>query len=464
MGNSLLHHCAGVCAYPPRRKPVVAALLVSSIFVPSRCLAQNENNGFTVGFEQRVRNEQWHNILDFSDRMADDQNQIRWRTRLWTRVPLTGSIDVFAGLNQETNQVISPRRPWRMDEVILENAYVDFRRLFSAKWSLRIGRQNLALGEGFLVLDGGPWDGSRSTYFNAATLSYTTSKSKLQWIVIADPGTESYLPHIHDRDRRLVEWDEHAVGAYFTAKPLANTVLDLYGFWKREFHDGRPVASIQYQPDKRVNTAGARASHRIGNSCTVVGEFALQRGRQSPGTDVAARAGYGYLRRTFARFRQGYLQGGYWLFSGDDPRTAAVEDWDPLFARWPKWSELYIYSQFNERGVGYWTNLGMWQAEAGVAPIKSAKLRGTYYYMTAFHPFARGDRRIFGPGTGRGHNWQVRADITVNRNWSGHVLYERHLPGDFYSRRTAGDFLRFEILFHWSKNWPLRPRPSALKN
>jgi len=34
-----------------------------------------------------------------------------------------------------------------------------------------------------------------------------------------------------------------------------------------------------------------------------------------------------------------------------------------LYSRWPKWSELYIYSQVPEKGVAYWTNLNMWQAE-----------------------------------------------------------------------------------------------------
>jgi hypothetical protein len=324
-----------------------------------------------------------------------------------------------------------------------------------------VGRQNIALGEGFLVLDGGPWDGSRAIYFNAAVLGYASGKSKLQLIAITDPSTESFLPQAHCQNRSLVEWDEQAAGAYYTVKPSKSTIVDLYGFWKREYHDPRAATSVQFQPDKRVNTAGLRVSQRLGKSYAVVGEYAEQQGRQYPGTSVRGRAGYSYLRRTFANCRQAYLQSGYYAFSGDDPKTATVEDWDPLFSRWPKWSELYIYSQFNERGVGYWTNLGMWQTEAGLSPFKNAKLRGTYYYMSAFHPFANGDQRIFSSGTSRGHNWQVRGDVSLAKHWSGHVLYERHLPGTFYSRRTPGHFLRFEVIFNWNKGWPLR---SAARN
>ncbi len=36
--------------------------------------------------------------------------------------------------------------------------------------------------------------------------------------------------------------------------------------------------------------------------------------------------------------------------SGDDPSTDDNEGWDPLFSRWPKWSELYIYSLATEGG------------------------------------------------------------------------------------------------------------------
>jgi hypothetical protein len=454
MNSAFLHHF---------RVSAVRAVIALAALLPAvePAVAQSEPSGFTIGFEQRVRNERWSNIMDFSDRLPYDRNQIRWRTRLWTNIPLHNSIDVFVGLDQETNQIVSPRRPWRTDEVIVENAYIDIKRLFSPEWSLRAGRQNIMLGEGFLILEGGPWDGSRAIYFNAVNLARTTGKSKLQLMAMADPSTESMLPHVHCQNRSLVEWDENAAGVYYTSKHLRNTLIDVYGIWKREFNDRRSPLTVQFQPDKRVNTAGVRVTRRLGKSYAVAGEFALQSGRQSPGTPVKGHAGYAYVKRTFANWRQAYVQAGYWGFSGDDPKTAVIEDWDPLFARWPKWSELYIYSQFHERGVGYWTNLGMTQFEGGFSPVGKVKARATYYSMHAFHPFTRGNPTIFGYGSGRGDNFQVRGDISVNRNWSGHALYEHHLPGNFYSRRTPGHFIRFEILFSWSRTWRNGTSPAA---
>jgi hypothetical protein len=144
--------------------------------------------------------------------------------------------------------------------------------------------------------------------------------------------------------------------------------------------------------------------------------------------------------------------------SGDDPSTPGrIEGWNPLFSRWPKWSELYIYSQFREKGVAYWTNTNMWQAEVGLAPLKPLDLRFTWYRMGAFHPF-RTNSPMFGQGTFRGNQFQARLGVNVNKEWSGHVLWEAHHPGNFYTGRDMGYFLRFEVIYqhkwrlpaHWA--------------
>ena len=127
------------------------------------------------------------------------------------------------------------------------------------------------------------------------------------------------------------------------------------------------------------------------------------------------------------------------------PRSK-VEGWDPLFSRWPKYSELYIYSLVRENGVSYWTNNGMWQGETGFSPHKTLTARLTYYHMSAFHAFPRSPN-IFGTGTGRGDNVQARFDYAPNKNWKTHVLYETHAPGDFYRAGSRGFFLRFEVSY-----------------
>ncbi len=427
-----------------------------NFFIPSLVLAlcscaaaQSSGNGqkpaFEFGFEQRVRNENWNNIFDYSDNMDDEREQIRYRTRVWMKAPVSSSIDFFVGLNQETNQKMGKVN--KFDEVIFENAYLDFKRLFVKGLSLRVGRQNLMRGDGLLLFEGSPGDGSRTMYYNAANLAYTRKKSTIELIGILNPAYDRFLPRIHDQHKPLQDWNEQAIGTYYTDANLKDTTFEAYYFYKKELKDYRPSTNPQFQPDRHVSTLGGRVVRQITPAWRATGEFAEQWGAQHPSTSVRGWAGYGHLRRTFQRTWRPYLQAGYWGFSGDDPATKdRVEGWDPLFSRWPNWSDLYIYSQVSEKGVGYWTNLGMWQGQTGFSPRKGLDCRLTYYHMNAFHPFP-GDQRVFGNGTGRGNNMQARMDFVLNANWRGHVQYETQLPGNFYRDRKTGYFLRFELVF-----------------
>ncbi|MFB3827986.1 MAG: alginate export family protein [Bryobacteraceae bacterium] len=388
------------------------------------------------GFEQRVRNENWNNLLDFNDGADDQRVQVRYRTRLWMNLPVAETVDINIGLNQETNQIILKRAPYRMDEVVFESAYVDFKKVFVKGLSLRVGRQNLIRGEGFLMLEGNPYDGSRSIYFNAADLAYSWKKSKLELLAISDPVKDRYFPRFNNRSKPLVEWNERALGLYYTDKNRARLPFEAYYFYKKETGDTRPASNIQYQPDRRLHTAGARAVRELTPRLSLTAEWAGQWGRQHGGKDLAGWGGYTYLKRTFAGPCKPYLLGGWWGFS---------KEWDPLFGRWPKWSELYIYTQWKEKGVAYWTNTGMWQGEAG-ATWKSLGGRLTYYHMSAFQPFP-GSPALYGNGLFRGNHYQARLDAAAGKHWKGHVLWEHHLPGDFYAHRDNAYFLRFEVIF-----------------
>jgi len=412
--------------------------------------AQKDERHFEYGFEVRVRNEDWNNIFDFKDSADDERGQIRYRTRLWMKAPLTSNIDFSVGLAQEANEIFQPHSASHIDEGVFETAYVDIHKVFVKGLSLRLGRQNLIKGEGFLLLEGNPWDGSRSIYHNAAVLAYERGKSKLELIGIFDPRMDRYLPRINDKHRQLIEWNESALGAYYTNSRLKKTSLEAYYFYKREFGDPRPASNLQYQADRYVYTAGARVVRQLPNAFSLTGEFARQWGHERTNRDIRAWGGYGYLKRTFGAQKRHSASFGYWGMSGSDPANPrTIGNWDPLFARWPKWSEGYIYTQFKELGVAYWSNVGMWQGEGIYVPWKPLSLRGTFYQMQAFHPYP-GSSQLYGQGTGRGQEYQLRADLTVNKNWRGHVLYEGHVPGSFYAGKDPGYFFRLEVSYLFS--------------
>lgn len=409
-----------------------------------------------IGFEERVRTETWNNITDLNSQTDDHHDHVRFRTRLWTKIPLSDNIDFYFNLNSESRKTWVPNVTFKFDEIIIENAYLDFRQILRSGWGLKVGRQNLlTLGEGFLIIEGNTWDGSRSFYFNAVDLSYTRRGSRFDFLGISNPHTDRYLPRINDQHRLLTEWDEQALGVYYTDTNAAKTRLEGYYFYKTEAHDYRSPAHPQYQPERRVQTAGGRVVRQLPRGFSLTGELARQWGGQHPDVNISAWGGYAYLKKTFAHPWKPALQFGYWGFSGDDPATPGTnEGWDPLFCRWPKWSELYIYSQLPEKGIGYWTNAGMWQAELTFTPWKPLNVRATYYHINSYYPFP-GYSGMFGTGTTRGDLFQVRADFLANKSWRGHVVFEDLLPGDFYQVGNNGYFLRFELIYTFKHLFPI---------
>jgi hypothetical protein len=396
------------------------------------------------GIEQRVRNEDWNNLFDYSGKTDDEREQIRYRTRIWALLPLTSNIDFNVGMNDETFQKFGHQNV--MDEAVFESFNLNIRKLFVKGLSLKVGRQDLMRGEGFILLEGTSGDGSRSTYFNAADLSYSFRKSKIEAIGILDPRQDRFLPIINNQHKYLQEWDEQAAGLYYTDKNLKNTSIEAYYFHKKEVHDYRAPSNPQFQPDRRVETVGGRVVERLSPRWSATGELAEQWGFQHPAIPIRAWAGYGYVKRQSDARLKPYVLAGFWALSGDDPaHPGRIAGWDPLFSRWPKWGDLELYSGVPEKGVGYATNQKRWQLESGFTPQKRLTWKFTFYRLTAFHPFA-GKPSIFGTGTDRGNNLQTRLDFTVNPNLRGHVDYETLLPGSFYAQHDRSYFLRFELL------------------
>jgi hypothetical protein len=470
-------------------------------------------------FDQRVRTEDWNNIFDFNGApgaLNDDQReQMRYRTMFWVSIPVTSSIDFVTGINQETDQKLGnvgasvTPKPTRFDEIVFDKMYFDFKKLPVKGLNLRVGRQNLAEGEGFILFEGTPGDGSRTTYFNAVNLSYTRAHSKLELLGILDPSQDRFLPDINSQHKVLNDWDDKAVGAYYTDKNHSKTQFETYYFYKKEVNDkfnsligpwaditsSQEPLSFNLQPDRHISTFGGRVVQLITPTLTATGEFAYQWGAQHarpeevplagqgamlaanfpapiagyllnqpmsalPAQTIQSWGGYGYLKKQFTGKWKPYVKAGYWVMSGSDPNKPTVDgNWDPIFSRWPEWSELYLYSQVMELGVGYTTNTRQFQGEVGIQPSDKLKLRATYYRMDAFYPYkapyidAPGlgltsiGTAAFGNGTHRGDLFETRLDYIINKDFSGHITAECMLPGNFYLTPSAALFLQAEISY-----------------
>lgn len=422
-------------------------------------LAQEPPPGLEFGFQERVRSESWDNVVDHRAASPDFRTQYRFRTRVWAVVPLGSDVSFSAGLVNENRKLIRPDQAVNGREVIFETFHVDWR--LGPAWSLRAGRQALMRGDGFVLMDGGALDGSRTGYVNALDLGFTEGAFKVEFLAISDPFKERFLPRLNEsenpKERQLLnERDEAALGVYATWKREGRD-LQAYAFHKTERGDVRAATDPLFVPDRSVETLGARIQEDLGRGLSATGEFAVQSGRQAgrPGTPEPAAAirawgGQAKLTRTFEHPFRPDLTLGWVGLSGDDSATPAHEGWDPLFSRWPKWSELYVYSLVPEAGVATWSNLRLWEVTIQARPTAKLSLRASAFWMCAEQPVT-GRGPLFATGLGRGRILELRADLKLSEQWQGHVLYERLDPGTLYAGSDAGRFFRVEAIYTFRK-------------
>jgi hypothetical protein len=406
---------------------------------------------FELGADERFRFEGFNDLVDHSDAAEDQRIQWRFRTRAWARGRLGDYVAFGVGLTNESRGQGVPRLPLTLDETVFESLWIGV--VPHPRFSIRLGRQTIKRGDGLILWDATPSDGARTEYINGLDATVTVARdAKVEVIVASDPSYDVYLPVIHNRNRRLIEWRERLAGAYFTDTRRPGLDLQAYYFFKREDHDTRPSTNPQFQPDRSLSTAGCRVVRVMRPAWTLYGEAAAQFGEQVPQTAIRAFAGsVGTDYRLSAPWAP-TLRASYAGLSGDSLSTTTIERWDPIVARWPNWSEVIVQTLLPEVGQGYWTNMGIWRAEVTLKPSRQTIVRATCSHLTAFHPFP-GPPAIFGSGTTRGDVLEGRFDFSLTPTLKGNVLGGRFFPGSFYAGRTPGYAFRVELTATFQHRW-----------
>jgi hypothetical protein len=297
-------------------------------------------------------------------------------------------------------------------------------------------------------MDGGPLDGSRAIYFNAIRLDWTINPvHRLTGFYCNQTEIDELLPVIQDQEQALIEQPEEGIGLYYVGS-LYDTQIDAY--YIRKNVDSNEVIAIQ----SSINTFGARLHYSVGRSLDFVGEGAHQFGKRND-LDRSAWGGYGYLELKPAWpqprfFLPHSVVGGIIYLSGDDPTTRRWEDWDPLFARWPKWSESYIYTQIKEDQVAYWTNLLAFYGQLRLHLSAGADLLLDYYHLRAPERAEADSDFPGGQGLVRGNLFIGKLSFRFDEHWSGHILWEGMAPGDYYfDSADSYSWLRTEMMYTW---------------
>jgi hypothetical protein len=425
-------------------RTLLAVLLVSSFAVAVG--AEEKSDSFRWGFRERIRQEYIMNALDMDDDQDDDRNHIRVRTQLWLSYSPVENIELYAKINNEHRHYFKPDPDLDFNEfiheLIFENLYVKLSNIAGSPVSVVLGRQNIIYGEGFLYMDGGPLDGSRTQYFNAVKVTASCEKRTIEVHALADPKRDQYLPVVNSQDKDLIEWDESGGGIYYADTSIPKTKLEGYYFYKHEKHEEEAI------PASNIHTFGARLSGKPLDWLSCAAEGAYQAGKRVDEYDIGAFGGYIYATAALPAVLEPKLTLGAIYLSGDDQDTDGYEGWNPLYSRWPKWSDLYIYILATENGPAYWDNLSAPFAKLSLKPMERLELIGTIYIMGALQNTPRPWNELFGTGSERG----LLSAVKLNWSWtdylSGHLLWERFDPGDYYAEGSdPAHFMRWEFNF-----------------
>lgn len=433
---------------------------------------QDKDSVFQFGFAERFRIVSWDNPITLNGDAPEQSTFTRHRTNLSAKWTPSEYVEVFAKITNEFRYYFTPDdREFNIHEIFIDNLYLKWRRAFRMPVTLTLGRQNIMLDEGFVVMDGHPLDGSRSISFNAARADIQLGKrGNLTLFYTYQPETDNILPVINVKDQPLIEQPYEGFGAYYKTR-FGKADISLY--YIRKNID--PTDTIR--SESGINTYGARLQLPLLKDLSITGEAAFQDGwigysspqiqnqstenRSLDYMEIAADSGSnrmdrsafgGYfhldykIKRVFPLPDQ-ITFGGIYL-SGNDMNTGEYKAWDPLFSRWPKWSESFIYTQIAEGGVAYWSNITSLYAKIGFKINEEINLDIAYHHLGAAEHNQTLSMFPGGSGKTRGDLFITKLIFRLSKNLTGHLLWEGFRPGDFYFDSASGySWFRFELLY-----------------
>ena len=433
--------------------------------------ADSEKPAFRWGADERIREEYFDNIPLKNDTVTrgGDNNYFRFRTRVWSEYdpiqPVTLRLRLVNEFREWDRPEASPtvqRSSYEFpDEAVFDALSVEVRDLCNDRLDLKVGRQDLIYGTGKVILEGTPKDGSRTIYFNAAKATWKgIQDTTIDLVGIYDPAQDELA--LNDADRDLTgytsnndDMDESGMVLYLKNKSAPTFPFELYGIYKRESDWNRVSGSGTNAVTTSIDaldlgTVGFRLLPEFTERLKGNLEFAYQRGERGD-QDVS-----GYMVDAFLTCDLPLLEElnpsadfGLYYLSGDDPTTSDDEGWNPLWARYPQYSEMYVYA-FDADGAGRWSNLAMPHAGLALSPLKWLRTSAMLGYL--FAPEKDG----VGEGDERGLLAVLKNEFTIREGWlkrndklTGHVWLEVLEPGDYYDEQDGDTavFARWELAY-----------------
>ncbi|MBN1815814.1 MAG: alginate export family protein [Sedimentisphaerales bacterium] len=440
----------------------------------------NPMEGVEMGLDVRIREIYGRNLLSMNeDQMANKGAQVgyypnenawhrgRYRLRWSAKVNLATDLDFNARLMWEFDNWDDPGSKDQhvdFDEGVFDIFNITWRNAFDMPLTIVAGRQEIILGNGWLVLDGTPADGFRTIYFDALRATYNfTEETKIDLIGIVQYDAEDkWLQPINHREgwRHVTQkQDEKGFIAYITDKSLVpGQTTELYYIWKADEPSNWSKMHSTAGIDDEIHTIGGALSGPINDNWSYRAEVAKQWGKKNLDT----MSGLGFNSRavyTFHDERDSSLHFDYEYLSGNDPHKGGNQAFDPLWGEWPqanRGGDLQSYLWACEAGLGEVTNLH----RAGIGHTFTVAPKWTLqtdYNLMWADQNTRGDIGLGGLGpTGTVFNGEgkFRGQMITGylkykccKQLSMHFLCDYFQPGTFFDGSTQDHalFLRFQF-------------------
>lgn len=451
---------------PPIFKGGSLAALLLALAAPLAHGADEAKSPWTWGGDLRLREVgiENANALDEANASAERHFQ-RYRLRTWGQYAPSDSLKLNGRVMWEGRHYHTPDiaafDEWYSGAVMLDNLFVAVEKPGGLPLNLKLGRQDIFLGNGWLMADGTPIDGSRTGYLDALRSTWTLSPQTSLEAILIQQNAKTTLT-LNGKDEDQTEQDEQGAIFYLRHKWNPTTDVDAYYFYKDNtrvtgeaangFRVNNGTTFPSASDDGQVHALGARLETALTPQWKLRAEGALETGERN-GRDLQAHGFNSRLTRSLGGAWNQRVHVGVEYLSGDDPgSTGKTEAFDPLWGRWPQWSELYgPYTYGMETRTGETTNLRRFNLgwAAKVHPTTEVSL--DYHAVYADENSRCGAAGFSCSEKMRGHLLAAWVRSKFNKHVSGHLVAEHFWPGDYYVAPKGDEayFIRAEMLLSW---------------
>jgi hypothetical protein len=432
------------------------------------------------------------------------QNWVRFRERWWNAFTPTPGFDFNVRMTiesrywTETSFSAPNHKGWDWNEIVFDHFNVKIKPSKSTPLTFTVGRQDLSFGDNWLIFEGTPLDGSRTINFDAARMNFEIKKWKTTFdAIFIDQWARNdhWLPPIRVSGDTLngadlpikkpqVEQNERGLVLYMTDKAKPTRQLDAYFIYRAarkepirvlnkaaadavknplyeivtdadEADDPSVLANYGRGDNSDLYTAGARLAGDLGKGSITKSlkyrvEAAFQtgsrNGRDQRGFAVNSALTFAPKTKMGHQFRMAYE-----YISGDDVNTTdRDEGFDILWGRWPRFSELYIYTYAVETRISQLGNLHRVGPGWTFKPFAKGELVTDLNWLYADKQHAAAGF-FSGSGKKRGTLLTSKLLMKFTPHLSGHLWFERFWPGSYYAanRQDPATFIRPEVVLTW---------------